>query len=111
LIAKNSSRIPKTCVAVGEKGEKIKLMRAYTAEEEAILIASSIISRMRETRAEYKDFAILYRTNSQSRALEEALRKRNLPYMIYSGNSFFERMEVKDVMAYFKLVVNLNDDE
>ena len=111
MIAKNSSRIPKTCVAVGEKGEKIKLMRAYTAEEEAILIASSIISRMRDTRAEYKDFAILYRTNSQSRALEEALRKRNLPYMIYSGNSFFERMEVKDVMAYFKLVVNLNDDE
>ena len=111
LIAKNSSRIPKTCVAVGEKGEKIKLMRAYTAEEEAILIASSIISRMRDTRAEYKDFAILYRTNSQSRALEEALRKRNLPYMIYSGNSFFERMEVKDVMASFKLVVNLNDDE
>ena len=111
LIARNESRIPKTCVAVGEKGEKIRLIRAYTAEEEAILIASSIISRMRETRSEYKDFAILYRTNSQSRALEEALRKRNLPYMIYSGNSFFERMEVKDLMAYFKLVVNLNDDE
>lgn len=111
LIARNESRIPKTCVAVGEKGEKIRLMRAYTAEEEAILIASSIISRMRDTHSEYKDFAILYRTNSQSRALEEALRKRNLPYMIYSGNSFFERMEVKDVMAYFKLVVNLNDDE
>ena len=66
---------------------------------------------MRLEQAEYEDFAILYRTNAQSRALEEQLRRRNIPYMIYSGNSFFERAEVKDVMAYFKLAVNLKDDE
>ena len=111
LIAKNEARIPKNCVSVGEEGEKIRLIRAYTESEEALLIASSIISRMQSDHAEYQDFAILYRTNSQSRALEEALRKRNLPYLIYSGNSFFERAEVKDMMAYLKLAVNVHDDE
>ena len=75
------------------------------------MIASSIITRMGEDHCQYQDFAILYRTNSQSRALEEALRKRNLPYMIYSGNSFFDRAEVKDMMAYLKLAVNPQDDE
>ena len=111
LIAKNSARIPKECYSMGEEGEKIRLIQAYTEQEEALLIASSIVSRIQSARAEYQDFAILYRTNAQSRALEEALRKRNLPYVIYSGNSFFERAEVKDMMAYFKLAVNLNDDE
>lgn len=111
LIAKNSARIPKECYSKGETGEKIRLIQAYTEQEEALLIASSIVSRIHSEHAEYQDFAILYRTNSQSRALEEALRKRNLPYMIYSGNSFFERAEVKDMMAYFKLAVNINDDE
>ena len=111
LIAKNSARIPKECYSMGEEGERIRLIQAYTEQEEALLIASSIVSRIQSEHAEYQDFAILYRTNAQSRALEEALRKRNLPYMIYSGNSFFERAEVKDVMAYFKLAVNVNDDE
>ena len=111
LIAKNSARIPKECYSMGEQGEKIRLIQAYTEQEEAVLIASGILSRIQSERAEYQDFAILYRTNAQSRALEEALRRRNLPYMIYSGNSFFERAEVKDMMAYFKLVVNINDDE
>ena len=111
LIAKNSARIPKECYSRGEEGEKIRLIQAYTEQEEAVLVASSIVSRIQSDKAEYQDFAILYRTNAQSRALEEALRKRNLPYMIYSGNSFFERAEVKDVMAYFKLAVNVNDDE
>ena len=111
LIAKNSARIPKECYSMGAQGEKIKLIQAYTEQEEAVLIASAILSRIQSERAEYQDFAILYRTNAQSRALEEALRRRNLPYMIYSGNSFFERAEVKDMMAYFKLVVNINDDE
>ena len=111
LIEKNSARIPKECRSMGEEGEKIRLIQAYTEQEEALLIASSIVSRIQSEHAEYQDFAILYRTNSQSRALEEALRKRNLPYMIYSGNSFFERAEVKDMMAYFKLAVNINDDE
>lgn len=111
LIARNTARIPKECYSMGEEGEKIRLIQAYTEQEEAYLIASSIVSRIHSSHAEYQDFAILYRTNSQSRAIEEALRKRNLPYVIYSGNSFFERAEVKDMMAYFKLAVNLNDDE
>ena len=111
LIAKNENRIPKECYSMGAEGEKIRLIKAYTEQEEALLIASSIISRIHSESAQYQDFAILYRTNAQSRALEEALRKRNLPYMIYSGNSFFDRAEVKDMMAYFKLCVNLNDDE
>jgi DNA helicase-2/ATP-dependent DNA helicase PcrA len=111
LIAHNEGRIPKNCVSMGEEGEKIKLIRTSSEQEEAMIIASSIIARMREEQCEYEDFAILYRTNSQSRALEEQLRRRNIPYMIYSGNSFFERAEVKDMMAYFKLAVNLNDDE
>ena len=111
LIAHNEGRIPKQCVSMGEKGEVIHLVRAYTEQEEALQIASAILTRMRAEQAEYEDFAILYRTNSQSRALEEQLRRRNIPYMIYSGNSFFERAEVKDMMAYFKLAVNLNDDE
>ena len=111
LIANNEGRIPKQCVSMGEEGEKIRLVRAYTEQEEAALIASAILQRMHEVHAQYEDFAILYRTNAQSRALEEQLRKRNIPYIIYSGNSFFERAEVKDMMAYFKLAANTNDDE
>ena len=111
VIAKNSARIPKECYSMGDEGEKIKLIKAYTEQEEAVLIASAIANKIYSDSAQYQDFAILYRTNAQSRSLEEALRKRNLPYMIYSGNSFFERAEVKDMMAYFKLAVNLNDDE
>ena len=111
LIARNEGRIPKNCVSMGEPGEKIHLVQSYTEQEEAMQIASAILSRLRTDSCEYEDFAILYRTNAQSRALEEQLRRRNIPYMIYSGNSFFERAEVKDLMAYFKLAVNLNDDE
>jgi len=111
VIARNSARIPKECYSMGDDGEKIRLIKAYTEQEEALMIASEIVSGIRSQHAEYQDFAILYRTNSQSRAIEEALRRRNIPYMIYSGNSFFERAEVKDMMAYFKLAVNPNDDE
>ena len=111
VIARNEGRIPKTCVSVGEEGERIRLVRSYTEQEEALQIASLILTRMRVEHLEYEDFAILYRTNSQSRALEEQLRKRNIPYMIYSGNSFYERAEVKDMMAYLKLAVNPSDDE
>ncbi|MGN0188097.1 MAG: ATP-dependent helicase, partial [Candidatus Cryptobacteroides sp.] len=106
-----SARIEKKCFSEGEDGEQIRLIQAYTEQEEALLIASAIMAKMRSDHAQYQDFAILYRTNSQSRALEEALRRRNMPYMIYSGNSFFERAEVKDVMAYFKLAANPGDDE
>ena len=111
LIAHNAGRIPKECYAVGEDGELISLMHTYSEGEEAVGIVSDIMRRMREDSAQYQDFAVLYRTNSQSRAIEEQLRRRNVPYMVYSGNSFFERAEVKDVMAYFKLCVNVNDDE
>ncbi|MCQ2144454.1 MAG: UvrD-helicase domain-containing protein [Bacteroidales bacterium] len=111
LIEKNEARIPKTCFSAGEEGELIKLVEGYTDKEEAMLIANEIVSRIQADKAQYQDFAVLYRTNSQSRAIEEMLRKRNIPYMIYSGNSFFDRQEVKDLMAYFKLVVNPRDDE
>ncbi len=111
LIAKNSRRIPKECFSRGDEGEKIRLIKAYTETEEAMLIVSSIMGTLRSESAQYQDFAILYRTNAQSRALEEALRRRNIPYKIYSGNSFYERAEVKDAMAYLKLTVNIDDDE
>ena len=111
LIAQNEGRIPKTCISMGAVGEKIHLLSSYSEKEEAAQIVSSIIERIRIDRAGYEDFAILYRTNSQSRVLEEALRRRNIPYAVYSGNSFFERAEVKDVMAYLKLAVNHNDNE
>lgn len=111
VIANNEARIPKTCFSKGSEGEKIRLIKAYTEQEEALLITSSIIGKMQEEHSMYQDFAVLYRTNSQSRAIEEAFRKRNLPYLIYSGNSFFDRAEVKDMMAYLKLAVNPKDDE
>ena len=111
VIAHNEGRIPKTCFSAGEPGEKIELLKSYTEQEEAVQIVSGIISRVMREKAQYSDFAILYRTNSQSRALEEALRRKNIPYMIYSGNSFFERAEIKDMMAWFKLAVNVHDDE
>lgn len=111
VIDHNDGRIPKKCYALGEDGERIRLLKAYTEQEEAVMIVADILERMHSERAQYQDFAILYRTNSQSRALEEQLRRRNIPYMIYSGNSFFDRQEVKDMMAYFKLCVNPLDDE
>ena len=111
LIAHNEGRIPKVCFSRAEAGEKIRLIRSGNEQEEAILVASTILDRMREKKAKYQDFAILYRTNAQSRAIEEALRRRNLPYVVYSGNAFFDRAEVKDMMAYFKLLVNPGDDE
>ena len=111
VIAHNSNRIPKECYSLSEAGDKIRIITADTERSEAALVVGEIISRMREDRCNYEDFAILYRTNNQSRTIEEALRLRNIPYMIYSGNSFYERAEVKDMMAYMKLVVNPFDDE
>ncbi len=111
LIAKNSARIPKECYSMGEEGEKIRLIQAYTEQEEALLIASSIVSRIHAESASYQDFAILYRTNNQHRVIEEELIRRKLPYMIYSGNSFYDSAVIKDWLAYMKLVINPNDDE
>ena len=111
VIEHNAGRIPKKCYAQGDPGEKLKLIRAFTEQDEAMEIVSAIQKRMRSDGAAYQDFAILYRTNAQSRALEEQLRRRNIPYVVYSGNSFFERAEVKDMLSYFKLVVNPLDEE
>lgn len=111
VIEHNTGRIPKKCFSAGETGAPIHLIKGYNDQEEASLVVSSIAEIIRREGAQYQDFAILYRTNAQSRVLEESLRRRNIPYMIYSGNSFFDRAEVKDLMAYFKLVVNPLDDE
>ena len=111
VIAHNEGRIPKECYSEGDAGEKIRVLNCMTDTEESALVVQEIVDRVRSLGAQYRDFAILYRTNSQSRSLEETLRRRNIPYMIYSGNSFFERAEVKDLMAWFKLAVNPGDDE
>lgn len=111
LIEKNEGRIPKTCFSRAEEGEKIKLLKAEDDREEAVMVVSDIVDRIHRERAEYRDFAVLYRTNSQSRVLEEKLRDRNIPYRIYSGTSFYDRQEVRDALSYFKLVCNLSDDE
>ncbi|MDP3451884.1 MAG: 3'-5' exonuclease [Bacteroidales bacterium] len=111
LIARNSMQLKKECFSAASQGDKIEVVKAYTDQEEAFLLASSILRQIYENKASYSDFAVLYRTNAQSRAVEEALRKRSLPYRIYGGNSFYDRAEVKDVMAYLRLLVNPKDDE
>ena len=111
LIAHNERRLRKECFSRAGVGEKIGVIKAYTESEEAHLIASSIVERIYADKASYDAFAILYRTNAQSRAFEEALRKRNLPFRIYGGHAFYERAEIKDMLAYFKLAVNPRDDE
>lgn len=111
LIAKNSNQLKKECFSAEEGGDKIEIVKAYTDQEEAFLVAGSIVSRIFSDKVPYSEFAILYRTNAQSRAIEEALRKRSLPYRIYGGNSFYDRAEVKDVLAYLRLLVNPKDDE
>lgn len=111
LIEHNQNRIPKECYSEGEEGRPIDIISTFDEKEEALLVVSNIVSRMAEQKAQYSDFALLYRTNAQSRTLEEALRRRNIPYIIYSGRSFYEREEVMDLLSYFRLVVNPHDDE
>lgn len=111
VIVHNSNRLKKKCFSEGEHGEKIELLKAYNEQDEASSIVSSIMRRIYASKASYDSFAILYRTNSQSRTLEEALRRRNIPYIIYAGHSFYERKEVKNMLAYLRLVLNHNDNE
>lgn len=111
LISKNSNQLKKECFSAAEQGDKIELVKAFTEQEEAFLIASSVSSKIHSEGCAYSEVAILYRTNAQSRAIEEALRKRSIPYKIYGGYSFFDREEVKDAMAYFRLVINPKDNE
>ncbi len=111
VIEHNENRLKKKCFSEGDQGEKIELIHSYNEQEEAANVVSSIMRRIYASKASYDSFAILYRTNSQSRTLEEALRKRNVPYIIYAGHSFYERKEVKNILAYFRLVLNPKDNE
>lgn len=111
VINKNSSKLAKTCYSEREQGEKIEILNTYTEQEEAVVVAAGIMRQMFEKHAQYKDFAILYRTNGQSRVLEEALRKKNMPYKIFAGHSFYERAEIKTMISYLRLIVNPLDDE
>ena len=111
IIEKNTKQIRKKSFSSGDQGEKIKVIKAYTDKEEASLIASDLYAAVRGGGVPYSETAVLYRTNAQSRALEEALRNRNIPYKIYGGVSFYQRKEIKDLLAYVRLVVNPKDDE
>lgn len=111
LIEKNERQIRKEVFSEKEKGEPIGVFQAYSDVEEGDIVANKIAELRRAHGYGYDDFAILYRTNAQSRVFEEALRKRSMPYKIYGGLSFYQRKEIKDVIAYFRLVVNPNDEE
>ncbi len=111
LIAKNRWQIQKQVFSKKEQGNLIELFQAYSDVEEAEIVAGKIAEVCRETLCAYSDFAVLYRTNAQSRVFEESLRKRGMPYRIYGGLSFYQRKEIKDVIAYFRLAVNPHDEE
>ncbi|MEI7424135.1 MAG: UvrD-helicase domain-containing protein [Prolixibacteraceae bacterium] len=111
IIAKNKNQLQKTVYSENAAGAKIKVLNALNDQEEGYLVVSEIFQKRMSEHDSYSDFAILYRTNAQSRVFEEVLRKRNIPYKIYGGLSFYQRKEIKDLLAYFRLVVNQKDDE
>lgn len=111
VIANNMDQFKKNIFTHNEEGEKIRVLKANTDNEEGQKIAASIYETHFTQQARFKDFAVLYRTNAQSRSFEEALRKLNVPYRIYGGISFYQRKEIKDLLAYFRLAINPNDDE
>lgn len=111
VIKNNQDQIHKKVWTENAQGNSIKIVRTATDNEEGRMVAERISEKKRQDNLAYKDFAILYRTNRQSRAFEEALRKLNLPYKIYGGLSFYQRKEIKDLLAYFRLASNLNDEE
>lgn len=111
LIRKNERQIRKDVFSENEQGERLTLKPAYSDKEEAIIVCNDIKRIRRQEGAEYSDFAILYRTNAQSRSFEEQMRKDGIPYRIYGGLSFYQRKEIKDVIAYFRVVSNPNDEE
>ena len=111
LIKHNQRQIPKNVFSENEQGEKIKLKMAYSDKEEAMIVCSEISRLRRSDCCPYSDFAILYRTNSQSRSFEEYMRKQNIPYRIYGGLSFYQRKEIKDIIAYYRVVANPDDEE
>ena len=111
LIRKNERQIRKDVYSENEEGERLTLKPAYSDREEAIIVCNDIKRIRRQDQASYGDFAILYRTNAQSRSFEEQMRKDGIPYRIYGGLSFYQRKEIKDVIAYFRLVANPHDEE
>ena len=111
LIKKNERQIPKDVYSRNDEGEKLVLKRAYSDKEEASIVCKDIKTIRRKEKSEYSDFAILYRTNAQSRTFEEEMRRQGIPYRIYGGLSFYQRKEIKDIIAYFRLVCNPDDEE
>lgn len=111
LIAKNTKQMRKNVYSENEKGEQLDVVKTYSDMEEAFMVANLISRSKLSDHSSYDEYAVLYRTNAQSRVLEESLRKRNIPYRIYGGLSFYQRKEVKDAIAYFRLSVNPDDDE
>ena len=111
LIRRNEQQIPKNVFSKNEQGERLQLKPAYSDKEEAMIVTQDIKRIRRQDQCNWSDFAILYRTNSQSRSFEEQMRKDNIPYRIYGGLSFYQRKEIKDVIAYFRLVANPDDEE
>lgn len=111
VIVHNSRRMDKRCFSQGDAGDRIRIIRSYTDREEADIIATALRDRIRETGDGWDEAAILYRTNNQSQALETALRRRGIPYRIYKGSSFYDHKEIKDMLAYIRLVINPRDDE
>lgn len=111
LIAKNKEQIPKQVFSEKEQGNKVQVISAYSDFEEGFIVSNRIAEMRLTTHCDYNDFAVLYRTNAQSRELEEALRERNIPYRIYGGMSFYQRKEIKDAIAYFRLTINPDDEE
>ncbi len=111
LIKHNKFKLEKTIWTSNDEGEKVIIKKCFSDNDEGKYIAKSILETVRENHSKYNSFAILYRTNAQSRIIEESFRKNNIPYKIYGGLSFYQRKEIKDILAYLRLVINSNDEE
>lgn len=111
IIEKNKNQIQKKIYSKNEKGNPIQIIKALTDVEEGFIVSGSIFDTMLSEQNNYSDYGILYRTNAQSRIFEEALRKRNIPYKVYGSISFYQRKEIKDLLAYLRLLINPSDDE
>jgi DNA helicase-2/ATP-dependent DNA helicase PcrA len=111
IISKNRNQIPKDLWTDNTEGKKINVLRAANDTDEALQVARSIVEQKMLNQLRNQQFAVLYRTNAQSRSFEEAMRKLNLPYRVYGGMSFYQRKEVKDFLGYIRLTINQNDEE
>lgn len=111
IMSRNRRQIPKQVYSENEQGDKIAVLETYSDKEEAVVVCNTMKKLLRHEKLQYSDFAILYRANALCRSFEEELRKQNIPYTIFGGQSFYQRKEIKDIMAYFRLVANPNDEE